>query len=150
MPETAAVRNRILSADPAARAKALRLLLILGSLGALAIWFVHVRLQEIHRLADVNLPAAIEQMLRLIRIVAWVGAAGAAAVAGSLWMLAGRIRRAEQFPPPGTLVVRRVRVRTGRDALAIAWAVRATAAAFVLLAVALAWLLPEMAARLLR
>ena len=106
----------ILEADPAYRRKMVLALIVLAVLGGAALILTKSVLDGIEALAAVDPDAAIQKIKGLI-----VGIIAVNAVLSSvfgLWfvLLAVRVFRSGQFPPPGMKVVRDTPIRTGKKA----------------------------------
>lgn len=121
----------ILEADPAYRRKMVLALIVLAVLGGAALIITKSVLDGIEALAAVDPDAAIQKIKRLI-----VGIIAVNAVLSSVFglyfvLLAVRVFRSGQFPPPGMKVIRDTLLRTGKKAK-IAGAVLSGAAVLML------------------
>lgn len=120
------MKAEIVPADPVFRRRVMGAIMVLGLLGAAAIFALHHALQGVAQAADGDLHAAIEKVRYLqyvfltvnacisVPLAAWCARAG-----WSTWHHA-------RFPPPGMRVLRDTPVRTGpyaRLAAAAQWLV---------------------------
>mgnify|MGYP006301148669 CR=1 FL=1 len=106
----------ILEADPAYRRKMVLALILLAVLGGAALILTKSVLDGIEALAAVDPDAAIQKIKGLI-----VGIIAVNAVLSSVFglyfvVLAVRVFRSGQFPPPGMKVIRDTLLRTGNKA----------------------------------
>ncbi len=124
---------------------------VLLSLAALAVVSVlDGQFDEVDKLAGDNLELAIERMLRLTAIVAWVGGLGFTGTAVWFWRLSRQIGLSGRFPPPGMKVVRDTPVKTGSGARSIANLARMTALMCLLVGTLGMWYLYDLAVAALR
>lgn len=144
------MHNEVIRADKSARWGTLLLLVAMSAIGVLVIWILGRHMEAILRLAETDWAAAADQTLRVTGIVAWLGGLGFVAAGVRLWLLGRQIRLAGQFPPPGLKVIRDTPLRTGRRAMAVAWAAQVTAAACIAMGTVGMWLLYRMAAAVVR
>lgn len=107
-------------ADPRLRERALILMLIAVVVSTLFLPFFRGFLHGVESLVD-DYPQLVVEKLRLIRnITLGFTLVCATILAGVFVYIAARVFRAGQWPPPGWRVVVEMRVRTGRQAAAVA------------------------------
>ncbi|MDX1643427.1 MAG: hypothetical protein R3244_03610 [Thermoanaerobaculia bacterium] len=120
MPET-----EIQPADPQARRRAVRLLVVVALIAAAALWLVQNRLDAVLEPAGGPDLEAARTTLTAISSLAGAGLIGIA-----LWMIAlgRRIEGARRFPPPEMRVIQDTAVRRGAQAVRLAYLLYAGAA----------------------
>jgi len=106
--------------DPRARKQAIVLATLLGIAGLALLLVVRRETAQINKLARDQRAAAVQRAQRLVIGVACCGVVGFVGMGVWFWRLGRRIRRADQFPPPGMKVVRETPIRTGAAAWRIA------------------------------
>lgn len=131
--------DEIQPADPAARRRALLILIVLAALGLALIALLPTLLAAVERWV-LHDPAQQASRLRFALIALWLLIAlPGFGFTTALWRLARRSASAERFPPQQHGTVRPVRIRRGADAYRAALGLRLLA---LLLAAALLALLP--------
>ncbi len=108
--------DEIQRADPAARKKALFLVLILAGVGVVVLWALDSAFTRVQEDVDLNPAEAVSLMVSIVRILAAMIAISAMGMAVWVWLLSSRILKAGRFPPPGTALVRDVRILRGAPA----------------------------------
>lgn len=100
--------------DPAARRKAVLIVIGVGALGALCVWILQTELETLESSAQIG----------LLRDYPWISAGFGLLLALPLWFSAAWMLRyanaavkSERIPPDGYPTVARVRVYTGRTAV---------------------------------
>jgi hypothetical protein len=144
------MEDKIIPADKKRRAVALVTAVLLTVLGLLALGMLHAYLGEVKKLAEEDLLAAEQKMLRLVKIVLWVGGLSLVGMGGWFWRLGRRINLAGCFPVPGMKVVRNTRLRTGGKARALANLAQAVALLCVVAGTVGMWYVYRLAAAVLR
>lgn len=110
--------SEIQPADPQARRRAVRLLVVLGLIAAATVWLLQDRLDAVLETAGGPDLEAARTTLTAISALAGAGLVGIA-----LWMIAlgRRIEGARRFPPPEMRVIHDTVVRRGEQAVRIAY-----------------------------
>jgi hypothetical protein len=140
----------VVPADRRARWVAMAAALLMASAVLAVLSMLRAEFRRIDALAVEDLPAAVDRMLRITAVVAWLGGAGFVGMAAWLVVLARRIHREGRFPPRGTKVIKDTPVRTGPAAARIA-AVALAGAVFCLVMGTLGmWYLYQLAEQALR
>ena len=93
-------------ADAAARRRALILLLVAATMGTIALAWIHSQAEVIEEMAEVDLDAAIERTVTMVRIVAALTSLPLVLFAAYAYRLAMKTRASSRFPPDGVPVVR--------------------------------------------
>lgn len=109
--------DQILSADPRYRRTILLLAVILVLVGGGIIFWFQGMIDEIVALAETDPTTAVRRTHRVFKVL--MGFLGFSLVAFAVYLiqLGVRVLRSEQLPPPGTRVVRDVRIQSGRPAV---------------------------------
>lgn len=132
--------TQIQRADPAARRRALKLLLVGLVLGLILIQLLETALEEQEQWLLDNLPLILENS-QLVVVLGIVMALPLAGLSIYLLLFANRIARAERFPPPGVAVTRDTPVIEGAAARRRAWLLRILAMVIFLCGYTLPWVL---------
>ncbi len=135
----------IVSADKRLRRWTIVATVLLSAVALAVVTVLDRQFGEVEKLAGDNLDLAIEKMLRLTAIVAWIGGFGFAGSAFWLWRLSRRIGLSGRFPPPGMKVVADTPVKTGSKARSIANLARMTAIMCLLVGTVGMWYLYDLA-----
>jgi len=120
------------------------LLLSIGGFVLLAV--LNGQIRGIKAAAQEDLPEAVDRMLRLTAIIAWVGGLAFVGAAVWLWRLGQRVRRSGRYPPEGMKVIRDTPVRTGSDAQSVANVATMAAIMCLMLGTGGMWYLYDLAA----
>lgn len=114
------MQDPIVAADPKARRQVLIALTISIVVGLIALKLLHSYLNGLLVLVGEDEEAATTQAVRLISILAALGALSFLGMGWWFWRLARRIRRSDQYPPPGAKVLRDTPLLTGPRAWTVA------------------------------
>jgi hypothetical protein len=121
-------------ADPGARRTALLVVIAAGALGALLLWIAERRRPALEAWLAED-PATRVWLLLAVLVVATSGPV--LVLAGYLWRLGARARRAGRFPPPDAALLRDTAVLGGTDAQRVARAMQVVAALLALAGLAI-------------
>jgi hypothetical protein len=103
----------IIPADPSLRRVALVAWLLLGAIGATAVWYVSSVVDDARALAQYDARGAFLEIQRIaIPMIIGTTLVGVGAAAYFL-LTAVRVMRSGRFPPPGARVVRATPIRSG-------------------------------------
>lgn len=102
-------------------------------LGLIALGALRAELRRVVRLAQDDVPAAVQQVQRLALWTFGAASFGLVGMAVSLMRLGRRIRRSDRYPPPGMLVLRDTPLRTGAAARRMARSVTAGGVFFLVM-----------------
>lgn len=108
--------TEILKADPAARRKALWLVVIAALAAAGLLWYLQTAEQQLKVLTETDPALAMVRVLLALRILAVALVLSMLGFAAYLFRLGRRIQRAQRSPPPGMRVIRDTPVITGSGA----------------------------------
>ncbi|MCG8364815.1 MAG: hypothetical protein MJA27_15985, partial [Pseudanabaenales cyanobacterium] len=108
--------NQVLIADKRLRRRVLGLAIVLSGLGLAAIYALEQFLQDIQELAKESPEEALEQFGPVLSGFLVVTSLCLILVSGWVARLSFKALQAEQFPPPGTRVIRDTRVICGAQA----------------------------------
>ena len=109
--------ERILSADSRYRRTILMLAVVLVLVGGGIIFWFQGMIDEIVALAETDPKTAVRRTHQMFKVLMGFLGFSLAAFAVYLVQLGARVMRSEQLPPPGTRVVRDIRIRTGSQAV---------------------------------
>ena len=123
-------------ADRQARRLTILMVVILAAGGTSFLTYVRAEVKHLAESKGEQRQAVVRRLGAVLTATACVGGLGFVGISAWLWRLARRIRRADQYPPPGTKVLKDTPVRTGLAAWKIA--AKAELAAVLALAGALA------------
>jgi len=144
------LNREIVPADKNLRNRTIILAIVLAVVGLAVLYLLRGRLEAIKKLASEDLSSAVDQVLRLTTIVAWVAGPSFVGLGVWLWWIARRINRGGRFPPLGMKVVRDTPVRTGDRAKALARLARVVALVCLVWGTIGIWLFYSRAAEMLR
>jgi hypothetical protein len=119
-------------ADKRARRLTILLVAILALGGAGFLAYVRAEIKQHAQSKGQDRQAVVQRLNVVLTATACVGGLGFVGISIWLWRLARRIRRTDQYPPPGTKVLRDTPIRTGLAA----WKVAARAELAAVLALA--------------
>ena len=105
--------NEIQRADPNARKRARKILVVGTAVGLLMLLGLEELRSRVMALARVDPVAAVEQFRLLLLAASVLLVGGLLAIAAYLWQYASRTLAAIRYPPPGVPVVRDTVVLTG-------------------------------------
>jgi hypothetical protein len=144
------MEDEIIPGDKRQRRLTLVTALLSLLLGLLALTILCRYLGEIRSLAQDDLQAAEEKVLRLAAIVLGLGGLCLVGMGVWFWWLGRRVNLANRFPPPGMKVIKDTRVRTGAKARAVANLAQVVALLCVIAGTVGMWYVYRAAAALLR
>jgi len=144
------LNREIVPADKNLRNRTIILAIVLFVVGLAVLYLLRVRLEAIENLAGEDLSSAVDQVLRLTAIVAWVAGPSFVGLGVWLWWIARRINRGGRFPPPGMKVIRDTPVRTGDRAKGLARLAQVAALVCLVWGTIGIWLFYSRAAEMLR
>jgi hypothetical protein len=142
--------REIVRADPRLRLTAMLAALVMVAAGLAGLHRLRAEFRRIDRLAEEDLPAAIDRMLRVTAAAAAAGGAGFVGMAAWLGWLARRVRRDDRYPPQGVKTIKDVRVRAGAEARRMARAATACALFCLVVGTLGMWYFYHLAERVLR
>lgn len=119
-PTPRAAGESFVPADRRARRTVAVVTVALLVLGAVALGVLHWELRRLARLAQNDVPAAVEHVQRLALATLGAAALGLIGMGVSLVRLGRRVRRSDRYPPPGMTVLRDTAIRTGPAARRVA------------------------------
>lgn len=108
--------NQVLLADKKLRRVVLAIVLVFGVLGLAAIHLVGEYLQGIQELAKESPEEALQQFGQFLRVFLAIGSVSLLAISISIGRFSLRALQTNQFPPPGTRVIRDTTVEQGARA----------------------------------
>lgn len=133
-------QSDIMPAGRKAQWIALAVVLVLLTLGLMAALYVSELVSELGELAAENPELATQRMNALLKILALGLLAALTGASLLLVRVSFQTQRTGQYPPPGTPVVRAVKIVRGRKAVQRAWLGYAVAAILLASGILLAWL----------
>jgi len=140
----------IVPADPRMRRGVAIAVAVVIAVGLVLFAELQSELDRIASLAQRDPEAATARGIRLVTILALVAGLSLLGVGGWFWQLARRIRRTDQYPPPGMRLLRDTPLLAGTRAWTVATKAKVIAVLTWLLGLAIAWYLWQLAVGRLR
>ncbi len=134
-------KETIIPADTHARRRVVLVALLALVVGGLLLALVMSQIRSGLQAADSGNAKASGRVFGLLTGIAVVGTLAFVGVGGWLWWLARRIRRTDQYPPPGMKVLRATPLVTGPLAWTVATKLKIAAVLSILVGGGLTWYL---------
>ncbi len=131
--------KKVIKADGELKRKIVLFSLAVAFVGFIIFKLSYDYLQQMKALAYQDIETAVDQMLLFIRVWLALSIAAVVSLGGYLFWFALRVLRSGQMPPPGTRVVRDMKVVEGGKALTRAKAIIMASVLLLVVGLAVTW-----------
>jgi hypothetical protein len=132
-------QEKVIKADGTLKRRIILFYLVVAFVGIIIFKLSYDYLQEMKALAYQDIDTAVDQMLLFIRVWLAVSIAAVVGIGGYLLWFSVRVLRSGQMPPPGTKVVRDMKVVEGEKAMTRAKALIVASVLLVVIGLAVTW-----------
>ncbi len=132
-------QEKVIKADAALKKKIIIFYVIVAIIGVIIFKFSYDYLQEMRVLAQEDIDTAADRMLLFIHVWLVISVVAVMGVGGYLLWFALRVLRSGQMPPPGTRVIRDMRIIEGEKATKRAKVLIIASVLLVIIGLAVTW-----------
>lgn len=133
------IQGKVIKADGVLKRKIILFYLVVAIVGFVIFKLSYDYLQQMKALALQDIETAVDRMLLFIRVWLALSIAAVVSVGGYLFWFALRVLRSGQMPPPGTRVVRDMKIVEGEKALTRAKVIIMASVLLLVVGLAVTW-----------